>query len=524
MDKKKWNLLIFMISVTALIANSSAFTQNTIKGTVFEDSNRNLKFNPGEKGVEGILVSNQIEVVTTDADGKYTLPISEKMIIFITKPAGYELPLNEVYLPQFYYIHDQKGSPAMQYPGISTTGPLPVEINFPIFQVQKSDTFTAVIFSDPQPRSDQELSYIRDDVISELIGTGAKFGITLGDILYDDLSLFERYNKIVAQIGIPFFNVPGNHDMNYDAVDDVHSLETFKKNFGPPYYAFQYGKVHFIVLDNVEYQGENKKGNYIGRIGAKQLQWLANQLQYIPEDHLIVLNMHIPFHTFIGSHPTVRVANREKIFSLIQNRKHLLALAGHMHMIEHQYLGKENDWNSTKPLHQIICGAVSGSWWSGPPDVRGIPIADQRDGVPNGYHVIRFEGNSFRERYKAAQYDQSYQLRISQPSDMVNKDSLNTMRIVVNVFNGSEKTRVTCTIDDTSPIKMNQETMIDPYIESIHTNYPEYYLDWIKPRLSNHIWTMSLPSDLNFGIHKITVQAINQYGNYYQTTSIFEIE
>jgi hypothetical protein len=523
MVKKQGYLLVTMM-IALILVNSSAFTQNIIKGTVFEDSNRNLKLDSSEKGVAGVLVSNQIEVVKTDAHGKYNLPISEKMIIFITKPAGYELPLNEVYLPQFYYIHDTRGSSTIQYPGMSATGPLPKEVNFPLFQGQESDTFKALIFSDPQPRSNQELSYIRDDVISELIGTDAKLGITLGDILYDDLSLFERYNKIVGQIGVPFYNVPGNHDMNYDAEDDGNSLETFKKFFGPPYYAFQYGKVHFVVLDNVEYQGENKKGNYIGRIGANQLQWFKNHLQYISEDHLLVLNMHIPFHTFIGSHPTIRVVDREKIFSLIQNREHLLALAGHMHMIEHQYLGKEEGWHGSKPLHQIICGAVSGSWWNGPPDARGIPIADQRDGVPNGYHIIKFEGNSFKERYKSAQHDKSYQIQISQPTGLISRDSLNHRRIVANVFNGDEKTKVTYTINKNPPRAMKRDIMIDPYIEAIHVSNPEHYLDWIKPRLSNHIWTAPLPPDLSSGIHKVSVQAINQNGDYYQTASIFEIE
>lgn len=46
--------------------------------------------------------------------------------------------------------------------------------------------------------------------------------------MFDDLSLFPRYNRLVAQLGVPFYNVPGNHDMNYGAADDRYALLTLQ--------------------------------------------------------------------------------------------------------------------------------------------------------------------------------------------------------------------------------------------------------------------------------------------------------
>jgi len=61
-----------ILITTVLLCIRSAYTQNDIvKGTVFYDTNRNLKPDPGEKGIEGILVSNQLEVVKTDRNGRY---------------------------------------------------------------------------------------------------------------------------------------------------------------------------------------------------------------------------------------------------------------------------------------------------------------------------------------------------------------------------------------------------------------------------------------------------------------------
>ena len=59
-----------------------------------------------------------------------------------------------------------------------------------------------------------------------------------------------------------------------------------------------------------------------------------------------------------------------------------------------------------------MLGTVSGSWWSGPFDPRGIPTTDQRDGTPNGYHVLEVDGVDMTVRYKAAGFPDDYQMRI----------------------------------------------------------------------------------------------------------------
>ena len=520
-----FRLFMYYLSCVLFCLNGLAISE-TIQGIVYHDMNQNYQRDANEPGIAEVLVSNKTEVTKTDNDGHYSLQVQDEDIIFVIKPAGYALPLNENNLPQFYYIHTPEGSPPSKYRGLDPTGPLPQQIDFPLYEDNIGDAFEVVVFSDPQPRNEKEINYVRDDVVSELIGTSSVCGIVLGDIMYDDLSLYEYYCQVLGQTGIPFYHVPGNHDMNYDAADDLHSLETFKRHFGPPYYGFQYGKVHFIVLDVVDYLGYNVEGNphYQGKIGEQQLHWLENYLKFIPDDHLIVLNMHIPFYSFIGSHVTVRVTDRDLLFNLLKDRSQILSLAGHMHMIEHQFLGTEQDWLGEQPLHQIICGAVSGSWWNGPPDIRGIPVADQRDGAPNGYHIFTFQGNLYQERYVPAQFGDTYQLRISIPTGIIEKSQLDSINIVVNVFDGNEKSRVAFQIDDQPPLIMSRQKMIDPFVRTLHDNYQEYYLSWIKPRLSNHIWTAPFPNEPDAGTHTITVTATNQWGKEFRISQIFEIK
>ena len=77
--------------------------------------------------------------------------------------------------------------------------------------------------------------------------------MTIGDIMYDDLSLYPRLNRIIGQIGLPWYNIGGNHDLNYESPNAKYSRETFKRIYGPPYYAFEYGGALFLMLDNVNY-------------------------------------------------------------------------------------------------------------------------------------------------------------------------------------------------------------------------------------------------------------------------------
>ena len=224
-----FRLFMYYLSCVLFCLNGLAISE-TIQGIVYHDMNQNYQRDANEPGIAEVLVSNKTEVTKTDNDGHYSLQVQDEDIIFVIKPAGYALPLNENNLPQFYYIHTPEGSPPSKYRGLDPTGPLPQQIDFPLYEDNIGDDFEVVVFSDPQPRNEKEINYVRDDVVSELIGTSSVCGIVLGDIMYDDLSLYEYYCQVLGQTGIPFYHVPGNHDMNYDAADDLHSLETFKRH------------------------------------------------------------------------------------------------------------------------------------------------------------------------------------------------------------------------------------------------------------------------------------------------------
>ena len=450
------------------------------RGTVFRDDNGNGVRDSGEPGIADVRVSNGREVTLTDAGGDYTIAVDDEAIVFLTKPAGYMTPLTEDMLPRFHYIHQPQGSPpGMRYRGIDPTGPLPERIDFPLTRQGEPSTFDAILFADPQPQTEAELDFIRDDVIAELLGTDARFGMTLGDILFDDLALFPRYNRLIGTMGVPWYNVPGNHEMNFEAEGDRHSLETFKRYFGPPYYAFEVGSAVFFVLDNIVYQGGGEptadnlrgQGRYVAEFDERQMQWLANELAHIPDDKLLFFAMHAPLEIEGTDAPGVTTSNRRELFELLGKREHLYAVAGHTHTIEHRYFDEDDGFAGPTPFHHHVLSTVSGSWWSGPFDDRGIPVTEQRDGTPNGYHILTVDGTDMSVRFKAAGKPVDYQMRIMFDVEH-HGDESNAMRdvrhgqlldgrmthdqayganVYVNLFDGGPRSRVWMRVGDNEP-------------------------------------------------------------------------
>ena len=193
--RSKTHLVTPPLTCLILLAGCSAFAeaQNSAqasgKGVVFHDKNRNGTRDQGEPGIGGVRVSNGSAITVTDSDGGYSLDVDDDTILFVIKPRGWQVPMNELNLPQFYYIHKPAGSPPSRFAGVPPTGELPASVDFPLHPNNEPDRFEAILFGDTQPRDGKEVNYIAHDVVEDVIGTDAAFGVTMGDIVFDDLSV-----------------------------------------------------------------------------------------------------------------------------------------------------------------------------------------------------------------------------------------------------------------------------------------------------------------------------------------------
>lgn len=531
-------------------APSREALKETVKGIVFETRTGGPR-QADEKGLADVLVSNGREVVRTGPDGRYSLPIEDGMAVFVIKPTGYAVPLDaETRLPRFSYIHQPLGSPAeldLLFPGLPPTGPLPASVDFGLIKTDEPKRFEVVLFADPQPESHAEIDFIRDDVVNGLIGVEAAFGMTAGDIMFDDLSLYGRYNRIIGQIGLPWWNIGGNHDLNFEAADSRYSRETFKHVFGATYYAFEYGDVLFLMLDNVDYLGADpakphRGGKYRGFFGERQRAFIANVLKETPETRLIVAVMHIPLRNYLApDDPAYNVADRAEFLALLGGRK-TVSFAGHTHTTEHHYFGQEEGFMGPAPHHHHVLTAVSGSWWSGPFDRRGIASADSRDGTPHGFHILSLDGGSYVTRFVPASEPNARQMRISLGAEyhfgpdlfrdyrmgqlqgaQLSKDQLFAASLIVNVFDGGPKTKVEYRIGGQSAVQMKRQTRPDPFVEEVYGRNAASIKPWVKAEPSSHIWVERLPATLAAGTHTIEVHVVDEYGRDRHDRLVLEV-
>lgn len=479
------------------------------EGYVFHDRNGSGKREDGDPGVAGVSVSNGREVVVTDRNGKWRLPVTEDTILFVIKPTGWKVPVGEANLPKYYYIHKPKGSPPYRYAGVAPTGPLPSSIDFPLEPQKESNKFRMVLFGDPQPRNQTEIDFISHDVIEQVIrdakAMDAKFGLSLGDEMFDVLSLYDPLNQSIGTIGLPWYNTVGNHDMNYDAPDDLTSTETFQRVFGPTYYAFNYGKVHFIVLDDVIWEGAAKRG-YHGEITAKQLEFVKNDLATVPKDRLIMIAMHIPIQG---------VTNREELYRLIEDRPYTFSVSAHTHVQAHHFLGEKDGWKGKTPHHHLNHATVCGCWWGGALDERGIPHATMSDGAPNGYSIIEFDGAKYQVMFRPASRPKDEQMGIWLP-DAITPGTSGSTEVIVNVWAGSVRSTVEMRVGDGEWQKMENFSGQCPYYvkmkEIEKSPKPPTGLNIPNPSNTAHLWRGKLPAGLKLGGHAVEIKTTDMFG------------
>ncbi len=403
----------------------------TISGVVFEDADRDSRFGAGEQGVAGVLVTNGRDVVRTDADGRYEIAVRSDMDLTLVQPSGWRVPTDRRLVPQFAYTHKPGGTGyEMRYGGLPDTGPAPAEVNFPIIRSGAADAdFSCAVVGDSQTYSNQEVSWLRDGVVTDMLAAGLGAGdcaLWVGDVVGDDLGLLDRVLEVGAMAGAPQWLVHGNHDFDFDARTDADSADSWRRIYGPNYYAFEMGEVLFVALDNVVYPcgpedaaaghafcAEGERATYNGRVTETQLEWLEALVEETPPDRLIVLAHHIPFVSFVDAgsdkHQT---DNLDRIHAMLEGRQ-ALSLSGHTHTIENHAPGQifdgwsENTGTGPLPFRHIVAGAASGAWYQGDFNVDGNPMALQRMGAPNGYLHLDFDGAAYVERYVGQRIDRT---------------------------------------------------------------------------------------------------------------------
>lgn len=511
--------LFLALAGTAALASAEAPTY--LSGTVFADRDADGRRGATEHGLPGVLVSNGAAVVATDGAGRYTLPVAPRTAVFVIKPVGFDLPRGAHNLPVFHRLHWPDGpGEELRYGGVPPTGELPAEHDFPLLPGTARDAFSVLVVADPQVHNPTHVAYYDRRFIDELSGRDDfAFGLMLGDIVRNDLSLFEPYLPVNARLPGPIFHVVGNHDIDYDATSLTTAVATYQRHFGPANYALMEGRVVFVVLNNVftPLPGASKAdGDYVGGLTPDAAAFVTNLLRHIPEDRLIVMCQHIPFIPGYARPGAHRPADQARLLDLLHGRE-VLALAGHTHTQWHAFLGEESGWRGPEPLRQWVVGTASGSWWGGDPDEHGLPISTMKDGTPPGYGILHLDGAAYRLEYRVPGKPAEYRLRVTAPRHVVAGER--DQPIQVNVFNGSERTtvayRVSPVLNEWIPLAHAPGVDAEYAGRAWQRDMSETPVAGTRlppPIDSQHLWQGRLPRNLPVGAYEIEVRSIDEWG------------
>jgi hypothetical protein len=131
--------------------------------------------------------------------------------------------------------------------------------------------FEFVVIGDTRPRFESESFKPFERLIVKINAANPALVVNLGDLIYgygpaSKEKQWAKYDAVIKQIQVPYYQVPGNHD--------THSKEArriYGRRFGKFYQSFDHEDCHFVLLDNTE-------GERWGQLGPTQLDWLKQDL------------------------------------------------------------------------------------------------------------------------------------------------------------------------------------------------------------------------------------------------------
>ena len=385
---------------------------------------------------------------------------------------------------------------------------------------------------------------LREELVNPLIGNpyNVKFGITVGDVAFDNLTIYDRHKRMMSLMDIPQWYLPGNHDINFESPNALFANETYKRHFGPTYYSFDEGLIHFVALNNVEYAGiqdSSRAGNYRGVITKRQLDWLKNDLESVPKNKLIVVATHIPLLATADdgkSSPTTGPGtdNFAELIEILSSFENIYGIAGHDSSNSFKVeINHSHGWSGKPWVAHTLAEVRGNGWTTGLIDPRGVRDAMMQDGNPNGFYVIKFNEVDVIPEFIPFPFgpDANRRIRItldpmllSSQDSSINRGSLqNDTKLVVNLFDGGVRDSVWLSLDGSPEQAMVYTVRTDPYVERIYQELLDKDSQIGPPTRSSHIWEYQLPSSLPIGIHRVEVFTEDEFGQQQRGTFSFEV-
>lgn len=358
--------------------------------------------------ISGVVITDGEICVQSDANGYYEMDIDleNTKFVYASIPSGYKAKNNANGLPQFYYTVTSSDRKLGYCSADFVFEPISGDPN----------RYTLLIGADLQPRAKttdyDRIAFHSLDVAEDFyrdmrekrasITDREVYGMILGDIVHENMSLFANYITGVKSINFQMFNVIGNHDHDYSASTDVEAARKFEEYFGPSYYSFNIGKLHYVVLDNIIMAVENgkvQKNGYAYGLTDKEWAWLQNDLKYVSKSTTLMVASHCPM--FKKDSASTEFQNQSEHGSdyanLLKQYSKVHAWAGHTHR-SFNYNYSSSLFSSLKSIEVHTLARSTGELWTNEYNAYG---------TPRGYTVVEVDGDNVSWYFKPTTYQQA---------------------------------------------------------------------------------------------------------------------
>ena len=361
-------------------------------------------------GVENVVVSDGAEVTVTNEKGIYQLKSAKKWgYVFISVPSGYEVPSVGV-LPQFHRA-------------LKNSADIVERADFKLEKVDGQDSYKIFMLGDMHLANRTgdlgQFAQFTSDLTDYMTRhKGEKmYALTLGDMTWDlywysNSYYFPQYlNTVNSQIkNLQIFHTMGNHDNDFQTRSDYDAAVKYVDQICPTYYSFNIGKVHYVVMDDIDcssYDGSTSR-NYVKSLSAEQLDWLAKDLSHVAKTTPVVVAMHaqVFYPTTSGFKIDHDQVNTLRLFDILDGYT-VRFVTGHTHKLFN--VTPDAPIVDGHNFREYNSGSVCASWWWSGNLTPGIHIGT--DGTPGGYGIWDVTGTDFQCLYKSTGWPEEYQFR-----------------------------------------------------------------------------------------------------------------
>lgn len=427
-------------------------------GRVFVDKNGNGLRDRGEKNLRGVIVSDGEKVAVSGADGSYSFVTANPARVFAVAPEGYLIRSRGL---QNRLVNGGTGR------------------DIPLYRTSRRRSCRFAAVGDIQADSLGQLKWAEKSVIAELKARhDLDFFIHGGDLVNDKMNLLPAALSLLDSVGIPCWNVIGNHDLDPVRKGKYRSRTptSWLSEAGSDLGGFIRAGHCFLLLDDVM-MGDGDS------LDSGQIAMVRKIEGMLPRKFSLVICLHEPLSL---------VSNRYELLKAFGGRR-TLVISAHMHY------AYRKEW--APEIHEVCIGASCGQWWTGQRGADSVPLAIMNCGTPRGYYVFDMDRKGEAYFYKPVGRDEALSVWVKTADvEAPELKGLPDGTLAVNVYGGGEATKVEASLDGRTWIPLSKTSMMDPTVSKIRLlqsrgGYPEPPARR-QPLLranSPHIWSAFIP-------------------------------